>query len=63
MNRFGKSAEIVRLGRSSITEDLPGIYFRKRFKDSKHPFYEAVYRKAAKINRDLADNMDTCIVK
>ena len=23
----------------------------------------AVYKKAAKINRDLADNMDTCIVK
>ena len=43
MNRFGESAEMVRLGRSSITEDLqlPGIYFRKRFRESQHPFYEA----------------------
>jgi len=33
------------------------------YKGSGHPFYEAVYRKAAKINKKFADNMDTCIIK
>ena len=61
--RFGKMAEMVRLVRSGFVPDIPGVYFHKRFKGSNHPFYEAVYEKAAKINKDLADNMDTCIVK
>jgi hypothetical protein len=26
-------------------------------------FYVAVYREAAKIDKELADNMDTCIMK
>ena len=56
-------AEMVRLVRSGFVSDIPGVYFHKRFKGSNHPFYEAVYEKAAKINKDLADNMDTCIVK
>ena len=28
-----------------------------------HPFYESVYEKAAKIDKGMADNMDTCIIK
>eukprot|EP00536_Pseudo-nitzschia_multiseries_P016677 jgi/Psemu1/47282/gm1.47282_g len=45
--RFGEMAKLGRI----------------RFKGSGHPFYEEVYRKAAKINKKLADHMDTCIVK
>ena len=61
--RFGKAAEMVRVSRSCFVEDIPGLYFHKRFKGSDHPFYEAVYQRAAKFNQDLADNMDVCIVK
>ena len=37
--------------------DIDGLYFHKRFKDSGHPFYDEVYKKAAKIDKLLADNM------
>ena len=56
-------AEMVRLIRSGFVADIPGVYFEKRFKGSKHPFYLAFYQKAAKVNQDFADHMDTCIVK
>ena len=61
--KFGKMAELGQIVRAGFVEDVPGLYFHKRFKGSGHPFYEAVYRKAAKIDKDLADNMDTCIIK
>jgi len=50
--RFGIMAQIGRI-----------VKVHKRFKGSGNPFYEAVYRKAARINKELADNMDTCIIK
>ena len=56
-------AEMVRVVRNGFVPNIPGVYFHKRFKGSKHPFYESVYEKAARFNKDLADNMDTCIVK
>lgn len=61
--RFGKMAECGRIVKVGFVSDVPGLYFHKRFKGSGHPFYEAVYAKAAKINKKLADNMDTCIIK
>ena len=61
--RFGKMAEVGRVVKVGFVSDVPGLYFHKRFKGSGHPFYEAVYKKAAKINKKLADNMDTCIIK
>ena len=61
--RFGVMAQIGRIVRVGFVEDVPLLYFHKRFKGSKHPFYEAVYEKAAKIDIKLADNMDTCIIK
>ena len=61
--RFGKMAEVGRVVKVGFVSDIPGLYFHKRFKGSGHPFYEAVYRKAAKINKKFADNMDTCIIK
>ena len=62
-SKFGKMAEIGRIVRVGFVPDLPLLYFHKRFKNSGHPFYDAVYEKAAKVNKKLADNMDTCIVK
>lgn len=61
--RFGKMAEMGRIVRVGFVQDVPFLYFNKRFKGSKHPFYKAVYDKAAKIDKELADNMDTCIIK
>mmetsp|Transcript_22443 Transcript_22443/g.35218 ORF Transcript_22443/g.35218 Transcript_22443/m.35218 type:complete len:509 (+) Transcript_22443:65-1591(+) len=61
--RFGKMAEVGRIVKVGFVSDVPGLYFHKRFKGSGHPFYDAVYRKAAKVNKKLADNMDTCIIK
>ena len=61
--KFGKMAEIGRIVRAGFVEDVPGLYFNKRFSGSKHPFYRRVYEKAAKIDKELADNMDTCIIK
>ena len=54
---------MVRVVRNGFVPNIPGVYFHKRFKGSKHPFYESVYEKAARFNKDLADNMDTCIIK
>ena len=61
--KFGKMAELGRIVRVGFVEDVPFLYFNKRFKGSTHPFYQRVYQKAAKIDKDLADNMDTCIIK
>jgi hypothetical protein len=61
--KYGRMAELGRIVRLGFVEDVPGLYFHKRFKGSGHPFYEAVYKKAARVNKDLADHMDTCIIK
>lgn len=61
--KFGKMAELTRIVLAGFTEDLPFLYFNKRFSGSDHPFYKRVYEKAAKIDKELADHMDTCIIK
>jgi len=60
---FGLMAELGRFVRVGFVPDLPGLLFEKRYKDAPHPFYQEVYRHAVKINQNLADNMDTCIIK
>jgi len=60
---YGKMAEMGRIVKVGFVPDLPGLLFHKRYKGSKHPFYDKIYREAAKINLKLADNMDTCVVK
>ena len=32
-------------------------------RNSPHPFFKAVYNRAAKIDKLYADHMDTCIIK
>jgi len=61
--RFGKMAEMGQVVKCGFVSDVDGLLFHKRFKDSGHPFYDAVYKKAAKIDKELADHMDTCIIK
>ena len=62
-SKFTLMAQLGQIVKVGFVKDVPGIYFHKRFKGSGHPFYEAVYEKAAKINQELADKMDTCIIK
>lgn len=61
--KFGKMAQLGRIVKVGFVSDVPCLYFQKRFKGSGHPFYDAVYRKAAKIDKEFADHMDTCIIK
>ena len=61
--RFGKMAETTPTVRVGFVADVPLLYFNKRFKGSSHPIYKAVYEKAAKIDKELADQIDTCIIK
>ena len=60
---FHAMAELGRFVRVGFVEDLPGIVFAKRYKDSKEPFHQAIYNHARKISVELADHMDTCIIK
>lgn len=62
-SRFGRMAELGRIVKVGFVQDVPGLIFHKRFKGSKHPFYRSVYRKAERMNRFYAENMDTCIIK
>ena len=55
--RFGKMAEIGQVVKVGFVSDIDGLYFQKRFKNSGHPFYDAMYEKAAKIDNVFADNM------
>ena len=61
--KFGHMAELGRIACVGFCGDVPFLYFNKRFSGSDHPFYKKVYDRAAKIDKSLADNMDTCIIK
>ena len=61
--RFGKMAEMGRIVRAGFIPEVPGFYFHRYFRGSGHPFYESVYAKAAAINKELADQMDSCICR
>ena len=36
--KFGNMAELGQIVRTCFVEDVPGLYFHKRFKESGHPF-------------------------
>jgi len=61
--KYGKMAQLGRIVRVGFVPEVKGYYFHHTFKGSNHPFYEAVYRKAAKVNKKFADNMQTCICR
>jgi len=61
--RFGKTAQVARILRATSVDDPSFLTLNRRFRGSKHPFYQKVYERAAKIDKELADQMDTCIVK
>lgn len=61
--RFGKMAELGRVVRVGFVPQVPGYYFNRFFKGSGHPFFEAVYAKASKVNKEMADCLETCICR
>jgi len=61
--RFGHLAEAGRFVRAGFVDDLPGVCWPRRFKRATHPFYRSIYKQAARIDRRLADHMDTAIIK
>ena len=61
--KFGPMASIARIARAGFVEDLPFVPVHHKFNGSGHPFFEAVYAKCAKLNKQFADSMDTCIIK
>lgn len=60
---FGAMAELNRFARVGFTPDLPALLFATRYKDAPHPFHQEVYKHAARIDKNLADHMDACIIK
>jgi len=61
---FGIMAEIGSIVKVDFLKDVPLIWFHKRFKGSCNLFYEGLCKKKpVRIDKDLADNMDTCIIE
>ena len=61
--RFGKMAELGRIIRVGCVPEVGGYYFHRKLKGSGHPFYDAVYKRLAKIDKRMADVMDICICR
>ena len=61
--RFGPMASVGRVVRAGFVEALPSLFFERHMRGSNHPFFKAVYNRAAKIDKLYADHMDTCIIK
>jgi len=60
---YSAAGKLAAFACACLSRDLPGLLFRKRFKDASHPFYKEVYDEAKKVNAELADLIDTCIIK
>jgi len=60
---FTASGKIAAFANACLSRDLPGLVFERHFKDAEHPFYKEVYLEAKKLNPELADMIDTCIIK
>ena len=61
--KFGLMAELGRIVRFGFICEIPGYYFGRKLKGSRHPFYEEVYENAVKIDEELAEAMETCICR
>lgn len=61
--RYGLMAEIGRIVRVGFVPEVPGFYFNRKWYNTGHPFYEAVYQHAVTVNKKFANAMDTCICR
>ena len=60
---FGLMAELVQFTRAGFVEKLPFVPFKRYFHERPHPFHEEIYNYAVTIDKEFADNMDTCIIR
>ncbi|CAB9510595.1 expressed unknown protein [Seminavis robusta] len=61
---FGAMADMAKFARCCYMEDLHLLPFSPKMKDRKsNPFYHSVYNAAHKVDPELADYIDTTIVK
>ena len=60
---FGLMAELGQIVRAGFVENLAFIPFKRHFRELPHPFHEEIYNYAVTIDKELADNIDTCIIK
>jgi hypothetical protein len=60
---FGAMAEVVLVSNVGFTSDVVGVHFQHKFKDAPHPFYREIYEMMKKVDPELADKIDTCIIK
>lgn len=60
---YGHIAELGRFVRAGFVDDIPFETWHKRFRGAPHPFYKKIYQLAKKINKKMADNMETAIIK
>jgi hypothetical protein len=49
--------------RFSLSDDLPFIAFARFYREAPMAFHQKVYKAACEINKDLADLIQTCIIK
>ena len=60
---YGLMAELGQFVRTGFVENLSFIPFKRHFRELPHPFHEEIYNYAVTIDKELADNMDTCVIK
>ena len=61
---FGLMATVGQVVRLMFVEDLPGLLFKKSYKDSKKgTFWYNVYETASLLDQELADKMNCGIIK
>lgn len=62
-SKYAHMAEAAVFTRFAYVDELRFLPFTRKFKDCSHPFYQAVYSKAQKLNLKFADAIETCIVR
>ena len=60
---FGKMNELIQIVRVGFVAKPRGYIFKHTFKDAPHPFYQNIYNFAEKLNPELANQMDACIIR
>jgi len=60
---FAALAEFGRFVHAGFLKDIWTVPFPRKYRETTHPFFAEVYRRAARINKRLADQMDICIIK
>ena len=61
--KFGIMAQVCRVVRGGISSELPGLLINTKFRWSREPLHQAVYKHAYSIDAGLANEMEICICR